>query len=433
MIDISSQKWLQKDISILIAFSGGVDSRVLFDVLNSIKQEYNLTLYAFHLNHNLRTESKEDANFVDELCNKNEVELFSYSLDIASISNEKKESIELTARKKRYELIDKIMSENHIDYVATAHHMDDNVETFLLHLFRGAGTKGLIAMKELEGHIIRPLITYSKDEIEEYASAKGLEYRVDKTNLDNTYSRNKVRNELIPLLENKYSNNVKENIIKAVDAIRTQDEFINELFREMYDFSLTEYSLKELRSKSYSHVKIFVLKLLEHRFHLVDVNRYQINLLTSLILNNDSGHIYINDLKFSIESGYLVLVTNNKSYRVKKELHVGDNYFGDYKIKVSIGEYIKDNTVLNIPKDNVVGALYARNREPGDRFRPRGMKGTKKLKDFFIDSKIKRSDRDNVLIISDDVSIYFVYPYRKSEIDLADNKLFYNIIVYKIR
>ncbi len=433
MIDISSQKWLKKNIRILIAFSGGVDSRVLFDVLNNIKDEYNLTLYAFHLDHNLRNESKDDARFVDEICSKNDVTLFSYSLDIASISKEKKESIELTARKKRYELIDDIMVEQQIDYLATAHHMDDNVETFLLHLFRGSGTKGLSAMKEVDGNIIRPLIQYSKDDIEEYASSRGLTYKVDKTNLENKYSRNKIRNELIPLLEDQYSTNIKGNIIKAIHAIRTQDELIDDLFDEMYDFTLEEYPLKALRSKDYNHVKTFVLKLLEHRFDLVNVNSYQINLLTNLIRNNDSGHIYINDVKFSIESGYLVVVTNDKCNNTKIELNIGDHYFGDYKINVSVGDYIEDKEVLSIPKKAVVGTLYARSREPGDRFRPKGMKGTKKLKDFFIDSKIRKSDRDSVLIISDDTTIYSVHPYRKSEINIADSELFYNIIVYKIR
>ncbi len=433
MIDISSQKWLKQDISVLVAFSGGVDSRVLFDVLYSLKDEFKIKLYAFHLDHNLRSQSKEDADFVAKICSNHGIELFSYSLDIASISKEQKESIELTARKKRYELIDSLVRDKKIDYVATAHHSDDNVETFLLHLFRGSGMKGLSSMKECEGSIIRPLIRYSKSEIEDYASANGLEYVTDHTNYESDYSRNKIRNELIPLIEEQYSKNIKENIVKAIDAIRLDVELVDEIFSELYDFSKEKYELSNLKNKSYNHIKTFVLKLLEHRFSLVDVNSYQINLLTSLIINNDSGEIEINNVKFSIESGYLMLVINKDNTIEKKALMVGDNYYGDYRITISKGEYVDNKNTISIAESEIKGSLYARGREAGDRFRPSGMKGTKKLKNFFIDSKIRKSERDRVLIISDDIDIYWVYPYRKSERKVDYNGSFLNITVYKTR
>ncbi len=431
MIDVSSQKWLKKKASILIAFSGGVDSRVLFDVLYKLRDEYNLRLYAFHLDHNLREESKRDADFVKKICKKHNIDLFDYSLDIEAIARDSKESIELTARKKRYELIDKIMTDKKIDYVATAHHSDDNVETFLLHLFRGSGVKGLSSIKEIDNSIIRPLISYSKSDIEEYAVNNNLEYVEDKTNFNSDYDRNKVRNKLIPLLEEEYAHHIKNNILKAIDAIRTDFEIVDEIFNELYDFSKDEFCLKNLRKKSYYHIKTFVLKLLEHRFHLVDVNSYQINLLTELIINNNSGHLVINNVKFSIESGYLVLVNDLANDIKKQELVIGNNYFQGYKISVSIGEYVDNKSTISIPINAVHGKIYARNRYPGDRFSPRGMSGTKKLKNFFIDSKIQKSKRDKVLLISDDIKIYWVYPYRKYEASIDKNSLFYNIIVYK--
>ncbi len=433
MIDISSQKWLKQNIKVLIAFSGGVDSRVLFDVLYRLKDRFNIELFAFHLDHNLRNQSKSDADFVTEICSKHKVELFSYSLDIASIAKENKESVELTARKQRYELIEKLMEEKNIDYVATAHHSDDNVETFLLHLFRGSGMKGLSSMKECEGSIIRPLIRYSKDDIENYAFNNDLKYVSDHTNYENDYSRNKIRNELIPLIEEKYSSNIKKNIIKAIDAIRLDVELVDEIFNELYDFTKKKYELSSLRKRSYYHIKTFVLKLLEHKFGLVDVNSYQIDLLTNLIINNDSGEVLINNMKFSIESGYLMLVIDRDYSTEKKKLIVGDNYYGDYRITVSKGEYIDNNNTISIAESEVKGALYARGREAGDRFKPRGMKGTKKLKDFFIDSKIRKSERDSVLLISDDTDIYWVYPYRKCECKAEYKGSFYNITVYKTR
>ncbi len=432
MIDLSGRKWLKKDLKILIAFSGGIDSTVLTDLFLKIRDRYDLTLYAFHLDHQLRSSSKDDAIFVKRVCQRENIELFSYSLDIKNISKFNNKGVEITAREKRYELINKIVSDNGIDYVATAHHLDDNVETFLMRIFRGSGLKGLKCMSENSGNIIRPLINVSKELIEEYAEKNNIEYVQDETNFENDYFRNKIRNELIPIIKKEYSNNVLENINNIISAVRIEEDIVDNYYCSIFDFNKNEYELSGIRKKDYGFVKTFVVKLLENKFDLIDVNSYQINTLTDLILNSDSGYIVINSYKFSIESGYLVIIKNTLEKKDEKiKLKFGENHFGDYKIIVSKGEYLDNKNTISIPLN--ISNIYARTRENGDKFKPRGMSGTKKIKDFFVDKKIKKNIRDKVLLIADDFEIYWVYPYRKSNHINKKDEMYYNLTVYKIK
>lgn len=221
---------LEKDSKIVVAVSGGPDSVCLLDIFTNLQKKYPLKIVIAHVNYGLRRkDSQKDEIFVRTLAKEYGLKIFVLNPKIKS-----KFDLENTLRKIRYRFFEDTRKKNKFDLIAIAHNADDQVETFFLHLLRGSGLAGLASMKYKNEKIIRPLLGTWRKEILDYLKDNDLSYRIDKTNLENTFTRNRVRNQLIPILEKKFNPKIKSTIFDAIESISDDYSFLNEFSQKAY-------------------------------------------------------------------------------------------------------------------------------------------------------------------------------------------------------
>lgn len=265
--------------SVLISVSGGPDSVFLTYFFNFIKNRYKLKLYAFHLDHLTRDgASTKDADFVKELSSILNIKLFSIKIDAQKWCLERRLNFQEGARILRKNLLEKYSRENSINKIALAHTADDNLETFFMNLLRGAGLKGLGAIRPVSGNIIRPLICCFKKDITCFLDSYKISYCVDKTNLESKYLRNKIRNKLIPALENQFGESFKNNILNTINALREDGDYIeievtkvikgilskqNEDIKNIYDNGFVKVPAVSVENLNKSLKTAVIFKLIE--------------------------------------------------------------------------------------------------------------------------------------------------------------------------
>lgn len=213
---------LEKNSKIVVGVSGGPDSTCLLDILAKLQKKYSMELIVAHVNYNLRgKDSEQDEKFVRNLAKK-------YDLKIALLKpkNRDKKNLENNLRDIRYEFFEKVRKQNGFNSIAVAHNLNDQVETFLMRLIRGSGLSGLAGMKYRNGKIIRPLLGTTRKEIIEYIEKNNQSYRTDKTNAEDLFLRNKIRNKLIPYLEKEFNHNIAETLFAAAESIGEDYDFI---------------------------------------------------------------------------------------------------------------------------------------------------------------------------------------------------------------
>ena len=216
-----------RESKIILCVSGGPDSICLLNIFLHLQKKYNLDLLVAHVNYDLRgKDSARDEKFAQSLAKK-----FGLKFVLLKPKIGKKYSEE-TLRKIRYDFFEKIRKENHFDLIAVAHNLDDQVETFLMRVLRGAGLKGMSAMKYKNEKIIRPLLGISRQEILEFLKENKITYRLDKTNRQNIFLRNKIRNKLLPYLEKNFNANIKQTIFHSLESIREDYDFISEMTKK---------------------------------------------------------------------------------------------------------------------------------------------------------------------------------------------------------
>ena len=256
---ILENQLIEDNDKIVIGVSGGPDSVCLLNILNDIKKNWHSNLEPMpkiwhsnlepmpkfdivvaHVNHLLREEAKDDEEFVKEFCKKRQLEFYSKSIDIKKIVNTNKIGTEEAGRKARYGFFNEIAEQTGANKIAVAHNKNDNVETILMHLMRGCGISGLKGIEAKRGNIIRPLINCQRYEIEEYCRQENLEPVIDKTNQENIYTRNKVRNILIPYMQKEFNSNIIESISRLSELVREDDEYIDKQVMLAYKDMLLE-------------------------------------------------------------------------------------------------------------------------------------------------------------------------------------------------
>jgi tRNA(Ile)-lysidine synthase len=243
---IFANSLFERQAKIVLGISGGPDSACLLDIFSKLQKKYALELSIAHVNYHLRKkDSDRDEQFVEKLAEK-----YNLSLDILEAKVEGKDKSEESLRLVRYAFFEEVRKENKFDLIAVAHNADDQAETVLLRLIRGTGLHGLSAMSAKNGKIIRPLLEISRQEIIDYLKENKLSYRIDKTNKESIYLRNKIRNKLIPYLEKNYNPNVRQVLAKSAKTFSQDYAVIEEL---------TEKAWKE--SESLSAKKILALPM----------------------------------------------------------------------------------------------------------------------------------------------------------------------------
>lgn len=409
----------------------------LVHALWSLRDELGISLHVAHLNHSFRgAESDKDAEYVRELASSLGLESTIEKVDVPQIRKTLRLSAEEAARLVRYDFLDRLATDIHTDRIVLGHTADDQVETVLLNLLRGTGVDGLSGMPPVRGKLIRPLISTRRSEIEYYIEEHGLHPRIDETNLLPAYTRNKVRLELLPLLRKDYNPEIDAAILRLAELAREDTAYLNMKAEEALNritvsrgdgsISLdadvfTAYPLPIRRRLIREAVR-------EVRGELADIGFIHVEELLRLIEAGGNFKYELPGGTFVQRTGNLIVFLSSRPSEVPivycHELSVpGETLIPEIQavIKAELsGEPLspmRPPDTLDIVLDyaGVKGKLKVRNWRPGDRIRPLGLGGSKKVQDIFVDKKIPREARYRVPIIVDDEKIVWVVGLAISE------------------
>lgn len=246
---IKKYNLIENGDKIVVGVSGGPDSICLINILNSIKKEEKIKfeLVVCHINHMIRDEAGEDEEFVKIYCEEKEIPFFAKHADVSKIAKDIKTGTEDAGRRIRYEFFEEILKNTNANKIATAHTKNDNAETVLMNLIRGSGISGLKGIKAIrENKYIKPLINISREEIEQYCETENLNPRHDKTNDENIYTRNKIRNILIPSLKKDFNPNIVDTIDRLSNLLDKENEYLEKITQETYKKILIKEEKQEI-------------------------------------------------------------------------------------------------------------------------------------------------------------------------------------------
>ena len=444
---------------VLVSISGGPDSTFLILALNMLKKVYDLKLFAFHLDHMTRNgESSKDAEFVAGLCKDLGIKLFASRIDVRQWCRQHKLSFQEGARKLRLQFLTQTADKCRADRIATGHNAEDNVETFFMHLARGAGLKGLSGIRPVSSKFIRPLIRTSRNDIMRYLEANQIPYCTDKTNLENTYFRNKIRNVLMPYLKDKFSNSFDKQLLKSIEFIRQDNDLISSLAEKEFkkkaslernpatgEIFLVKLPLTQLAKMHSVLVKRIIIKSIELvkgdieniksknleailKISAVGGESRQVKLVENIISYKEGKFLYIFNKNNTREPFLHVLnlsgsATGNTEFA--SEIQPGTQIWIEEMGILAASEVLDKNiTAINykdasnteayLDFDKIIFPLKVKQWHPGsgDRFYPLGIDGSKKIHDFLMDLKIPKSSRTLVPIFFDRNKIVWVGGFR---------------------
>lgn len=405
--------------TIVMGVSGGPDSMAMAHILLKLRDQMRLKLVAVHVNHLLRgDDAHKDASYVKAFCSVNDIIYHQFDVDVTARSLELGESFEAVGRKVRYDCFEKVVSIEKADKVALAHHKNDVVETFFINLVRGAGIEGLSGIAySREGKIIRPLLDVTRAQIESYCETEQLSPRMDITNDENHYLRNRIRNQLIPFMNTVFDGDVVGPIARSTEILKMDRAFWEIHVQRLYHQYCTErYGGVSINlSHTATLTEMEMVQLVRHvirlkRGSLLDITMETINRIVGL---NRSGS------RIDLDDGYSFIRMHEQLVLVPR---MGNDCIGELKlnwIRVPIDDkarYQLNEGCVAIDADKVKGRLSVRTRQPGDRFVPLGMTGSKKIKDYFIDEKIPVIEREKILLVCDEEKIIWVQDRRVSEL-----------------
>lgn len=319
---IRKYNMISKGDNIIVAVSGGPDSMALLNSLINLEKlvQYN-KLVVCHVNHMLREEADEETEFVKDFCKKNGIECYVKYCDINKIAKEKKIGLEEAGRYERYNFFEEIKEKENINKIAVAHNKKDNSETVLMHIIRGAGVTGLSGIKPVRDKIyIRPIIKCSREEIEDYLKNNKIEFRTDKSNAENEYTRNKVRNRLIPFIEKEFNSNIVDSLDRLSEIVSEEQDFINEVAKKEYKRCIQKESKDCIifDLKKFNSINKFIRKqlILEAIYKVAGNNNNveKVNLDDIIkICENNVGNKKINPnkkIEIYVKSGFLKIKYN---------------------------------------------------------------------------------------------------------------------------
>ncbi|WP_166386722.1 tRNA lysidine(34) synthetase TilS [Polaribacter sp. 11A2H] len=401
-----------KDKKLLIAISGGVDSVVLTHLLSTLKFDISLA----HCNFNLRPiECDIDEEFVKALGKKLNTEVFTIHFNTTQFAKENKQSTQIAARNLRYDWFNELIEKHQFDYILTAHHADDNLETFLINLTRGAGLDGLTGIPEINGNIVRPLLKFSREEILTFVKENNISWREDKSNASTKYIRNKIRHQILPVLK-EINPSLLETFEKTTAHLKESQQIIEDRINEISAETIaTENNISKIdisKIEKLSNPKAYLYQLLK------DYNFTEWNDVADL-LSAQSG-------KQVISKTHTLLKDRNFLILTKKGLSAVETIFEIDKDTVEITnpihlkiEEVQEKSTENkqtiyIDKQNLQFPLTLRKWQDGDFFYPSGMTGKKKLSKYFKDEKFSLLQKQNTwLLCNNDNAIIWIVGYRK--------------------
>ncbi len=233
---IKKYNLIENGDSIVIGVSGGPDSICLLHILNELKNEIEFNIYVAHVNHMIRKEADEETKFVKDFCKNLGIDCFIKRIDVIKIANNLKRGTEETGRQIRYDFFNEILKKTNSNKIATAHNNNDKIETIIMNVLRGSGTAGLKGIEAIrENKYIRPLIDVTREEIEEYCLNNNLNPRIDKSNNENIYTRNKIRNIVIPYIKKEFNPNIIKTLNRLSEVATEENEYLNKITQETFN------------------------------------------------------------------------------------------------------------------------------------------------------------------------------------------------------
>ena len=434
---IIENKLIEKGDKILVALSGGPDSVCLLNVLYSLKEDFHIKIGAAHVNHMLRgDEALADEEYSKSLCKNLNIEFYVKKIDIDKISKEKNISHEMAGREERYKFFETIKNNYGYNKIAVAHNANDQAETIIMNMMRGTGIEGLCGIRsKREGGIIRPILCLSREEVELYCSSNNLEPRIDKSNLENIYSRNKVRLDIIPYMKGNFNKDIINTLNRMANLIQVDNDFLEkETLNNFKVYCSNTRDALIISKEAFNLDRAIISRIIRKAFfeftgkysnfemkHIYDVielsqntTNKRIDLTNNVLAENIYGDIYLK-LKDNIIREYKEVVIN------KGELDNTDICYENYNVRFNIIinknniDFSKNVLIKYFDYDKIEERLVIRKRRNGDKMLPLGMKGNKKVKDIFMDLKIPVDERDKIPVLCFDNEIAWLVAHKVSE------------------
>lgn len=424
---------------IIVAVSGGPDSMVLLHILHHLSSSLSCELIAAHLNHQLRPEADEEQSFVQTVCQEWGLPCYSRRVDIAAHAAEQKRNVEDLGREERYGFFTDLASRLAADKIATAHHQDDQAETVLMHMIRGTGIKGLRGILPVQGKVIRPLLSTSKNDILSYAEANGLVYCTDESNQDTSFLRNRIRHYLLPALQQDYNPQMVRSLSNLACIALHEDAWMEAETERCWPVVVQEQSA--------TMISLDLQEVLG--FHPALQRRIFLRALS--ILTGEEGWGW-EDVDKIVDLSRVP--GSSRRLELKKQLRVFKSYdtmifttvepfIQDFCYQIEVPGFVHieeieqsfDLSVISAEEvksepghvyldyDKLDRPLFIRSRRNGDRFHPAGMQGSKKLKALFMDLKIPFLKRDQIPLLTNRQGlVYAVLGHRISRLAMLDKE-----------
>ena len=411
---IADNKLFEQSDKLLVGLSGGADSMALLNVLIELKYD----CFAAHCNFHLRgEESDKDQLYVEDWCNFKNIPLITVDFDTTKYAADNKISIEMAARELRYGWFERVRKEHDADYIAVGHHLNDSIETFLLNLIRGTGISGLSGIAPKNGRVVRPLLSVSREEIEEYLDGKATNFRVDSTNLEDIYTRNFVRLNLLPSLE-KINPSINDAIARTSKNLSEVEKVYRHVMEKdikvvLLDNVIDIEKLKQTISPQSVLFEIlfplgFSPSSIEDVLDSIDATPGKVFYSPSHRLIKDRISLLIDELSTN--------EVENRTFTINKgNTHIDLPLDMSFDVKPYPVEITKSPKYLYLDADLITYPLVLRKWQLGDWFVPFGMKGRKKLSDFFTDQKFSIKDKEDVWILVSGEDIVWVVGHRSDD------------------
>lgn len=429
---IKTHNLIQYGDHIVVGVSGGPDSVCLLHILYTLSAEFHLKLTAVHINHKMRPlDADKDQQFTEAFCKGLGISCRSFIFDVPGLALKRGLTSEEAGREVRYQAFNQVKAEVHADKIAVAQNMNDQAETLLMRLLRGTGIDGLSGIEYIrEQTIIRPLLDVSRSDIESYCGNLALKPRIDQTNLLPIYTRNKIRLELIPYIRTNYNDNIVQGLSRLSNIAREDKDYIY----QTVDLLISESAISLRDDDRTGEIKKITLPCsIINAQHPAIAKRIIIKLFGALGLVQDIQSIHLTNALRLIKTG---------------ETSFSTNFPGGYSLRISYGlvEFLPKNrgltceelgklkeSVVRIEEleerqstqykqyfdyDSVLSSnheILLRTRRHGDIFAPLGMKGSKKIKEYFIDEKMPRDEREGIPLVCVGPEVLWIVGFRISE------------------
>ena len=401
------------DKKLLIAVSGGLDSMVLLHLF----QQLNFDIATAHCNFQLRgIESFDDQNFVQKYASANNIPIFINQFDTENFAKDFKLSVQVAARNLRYDWFNEVLEEQNFDYILTAHHADDNLETFIINLSRGTGLEGLIGIPAINNKIIRPLLVFSRQEIEVYANANQMTWREDSSNASEKYLRNKIRHDIIPKLKElnpNFLNAFQKTQGYLQESVAMVDDAANMIYQQVATEIDDEIHFDLTKLKTLANFNSYLyLWLKDYGFTAWSDIRDLVDSQSGKIIYSNNYQLLKNRNQLILSS---IIENNNEVYFIEKnQLEVKV----PIKLTLNIVDAIceSDSDTIFVDENLLKYPLVIRKWKSGDVFYPLGMNGSsKKVSKYFKDGKLSAIEKNKTWLLADKNKIIWIINHRADE------------------